>query len=81
MGDDDSGVEPSEDDVIGWCLGTGIVFSFREKMERSMPVVSSLLPLFAKPLLDTTLDSVGEEKSHRESGGAMRRRENATTRP
>jgi hypothetical protein len=37
------------------CLGTGIVFSFREQMERSMPVVSSLLPLFTKPLPYTQL--------------------------
>src|SRR5260370_36468788 len=29
-GDDDSEVEPSEDDVIGLFLDTGIAFSFRE---------------------------------------------------
>src|SRR5579863_1734724 len=31
-GDDDCEVEPFGDDVIGLCLGTGIVFSFRENM-------------------------------------------------
>jgi hypothetical protein len=49
--------------VIGLFLGTGIAFSFREKMERSMPVVSSLLPLLAKPLLDTTLGMVSRKKN------------------
>ena len=58
--EDDSEVEPSRDDVIGLCLGTGIVFSFREKMEQSMPVVPSLFSLLAKPLLYTSLAMVSK---------------------
>ena len=61
-GDDDSGVELSGDDVIGLCLRTGIAFSFREKMERSMPVVSFLPHLLAKPVLNATLGMVLRKK-------------------
>src|SRR5713226_1284158 len=59
MGDDDCDVEPSGDNVVGLCLGTGIAFSCaRNKWEQSMPVVSSLRHLFAKPRLYTQLGMV-----------------------
>jgi hypothetical protein len=62
-GDDDSEVEPSGDDVVGLLLGTGIAFSFSANegkvlKGRSMPVVSSLHHLFAKPLLYTQFGMV-----------------------
>src|SRR6266446_300864 len=63
MSDDDSDVEPSGDIVVGLFLGTGIAFSFRERegnhlRKQSMPVVSSPLPRFEKPLLYTELGMV-----------------------
>src|SRR3954469_14858822 len=63
MGDEDSEVVPSGDDVVGLFLGTGIAFSFREFEKNhlrkpSMPVVSSSMRLFATPLLYTQFGMV-----------------------
>src|SRR5260370_41931729 len=59
-GDEDSGVEPSEANVVGLFLGTGMAPSFWEidrrfLKEQSLPVVSSQIYLFEQSLLYTTI--------------------------
>jgi len=58
---DDSSVEPSGDDVIGLFLGTGIAFSFREKMETIYACSILCSPLSEVSALHKTRHGAGDK--------------------
>jgi hypothetical protein len=64
-GDNDSAVEPSGDDMIGWCLGTGRAFSFQGKMGTLYACsILSAPPLRQASALHNTRHGVLNQHSH-----------------